>query len=208
MLPVPEQYLNSPCEMRSMDGSLILQGCISSITEEGLEICEKDDRLPIIHCNTVVRLNLFNSASGFRVLVGKVYLSSEDLIRVVELQSAADYEKRNFFRVKTALPCSVLPDEEDGGAFPVTVEDLSLGGLFFRCAQNLEEGRRLTVRMTLHGTELSLPCRVIRKKGASYLRRGYGCAFLENTGRQLDLICKYLFDCQREQIHRMKQTRQ
>lgn len=209
MLPVPKQYLNSPCEMRSMDGRLILLGYISAVTEEGLEIAGKDDRLPIIHCNTTVRVNLFNSVSGFRVMVGKIYLSTETFIRVVGLQSAAEYEKRNFFRVKTELPCSVLPDgENEDASFPVTVEDMSLGGLFFRCEQDLEKGQKLTVRLALYGTELALACRMIRKKDASSPQHGYGCAFLDNTGSQLDLICKYLFDCQREQIRRMKQTRQ
>lgn len=208
MLPVPEQYLNSRCEMRSMDGRLILLGCVSAITEEGLKICGKGDRLPLIHCNTAVRVNLFNSESGFRAMVGKVYLSTEEFIRVVELQSAADYEKRNFFRVKTELTCSVLPDgEPEENAFFVTVEDMSLGGLFFRCGQNLEKGRKLTVRLTLSGAGLTLACRIIRIKDGSSPQRGYGCAFLETAGKQFDLICKYLFDCQREQIRRMEQAR-
>lgn len=209
MLPVSRQYLNSPCEMRSMDGGLILQGSMSGLTDEGIEISGRGDRLPIVHCNTVARVNLFNSVLGFRALVGKVYLSTEEFLRVVELQNVADYEKRNFFRVKVDLACTAFPTGKSEGdvdrSFAVTVEDLSLGGLLLSCGKELSEGESLIVRLKLYGENLTLLCRVIRKRGGNGPEQGYGCEFLYNTGRQFDLICKYLFDCQREQIRIMKQ---
>ena len=209
MLPVSEQYVNSLCEMKFMDGTLILLGYIKEITEEGLEIRGREDRLPVVHCNTIVKISLFNSILGFRVLIGKVYLSTEDMIRVVELQSAADFEKRNFFRVKVSLPCSVQPvvEKEKSVSFSGSVNDISLGGLFFACGEELNEGDNLIVRLKLYDTDISLLCKIIRKKSGPDFdsHNGYGCEFLDNTGRQFDLICKYLFDCQREQIRIIKQ---
>lgn len=172
MLPVSEQYLNSPCEMRSMDDGLILHGYVKAISDGCVEITGKNDRLPIIHCNTLVKVSLFSSTLGFQVLVGRVYLSTADFIRVVELQTAADYERRNFFRVKVRLSCRAVPVAEgdcgkEDRSFSATIEDMSLGGIFLSCGKELTEGEKLIVRLKLYGEVLPLLCKVLRKAEGS-----------------------------------------
>ncbi len=212
MLPVPEQYVSFPCEIKLMNGDPILYGCISRIADDEMEISGKDGRLPIVHCNTIVKLNLYHRTLGFKALVGKVYLSTETLIRVVNLQLAADYEKRNFFRVRACLECSIMPVSKNGGGnngnrrfYPAVTENLSLGGLLFSCGEKLEAGEALIVCLKLYSAALSLPCKIIRRSGGPGTQWKYGCEFLDNTGRQFDVICRYLFDCQRDQICMIKQ---
>lgn len=211
MLPVSEQYVSFPCEIKSMNGDPILYGFISRIADEEMEISGNGDRLPIVHCNTIVKLNLYHRTLGFKALVGKVYLSTEKLIRVVNLQLAADYEKRNFFRVRVCLECSVMPVSKNEGnngnrrVYSAVMENLSLGGLLFSCGEKLETGEALIVCLNLYDADLSLPCKIIRRSGSPGTQWKYGCEFLDNTGRQFDVICKYLFDCQRDQIRMIKQ---
>lgn len=224
MMPLSEDYLGSPCEVKSMDNAMILAGYITGITREGLEITDKNDCLPIIHCNTTVKVSILSETLGLRVVIGKVYLSTKDFTRIVDVQNAADYEKRSFFRVKLNLQTKAckLPEnveeangektEQDAGEtepvefFPVMVRDLSLSGLFFTTDKKLRLNDRVAVRLNIFGTDLSLDCKIIRSISVEMdTRDGYGCEFQNNTGRQFDLLCKYLFDCQREQIRALRE---
>lgn len=215
MLPISEQYLNSPCEVRTMENSPLLMGYIGRFLNDGVEIISKNDRLPLIHCNTTVKVNVMNNTLGFKILIGHVYLSTVEFIRVVDLQSAMDFEKRNFFRVRVNIPAKAFPvTQANGSSQPVPIQqplsaivrDISLSGLLFLSDQKLELGNQLIVSLDLHGTGVSLLSKIVREcPGTRSIRFGYGCEFLDNTGKQFDLLCKYLFDCQREQIQIMRQ---
>lgn len=212
MLPISEQYLLSPCEIRSMENAPILMGYISKFVNDGIQIESKEDCLPLIHCNSTVKISVLNSTLGFKVLIGRVYLSTGEFIRIVDVQNAMDYEKRQFFRVKVTVNTTAFPvaPAENGSIsenpIKVHIRDISLSGLFFVSDFNLDIGDKLIVSMNLYDTAVSLLCKVIRKFPVEMgTADGYGCEFLDNTGKQFDLLCKYLFDCQREQIQLMKQ---
>lgn len=216
MLPISEKYLHSPCEVRTMENAPILIGYISDFVEDGIQIASREDRLPLIHCNTTVKISVMNSELGFKILVGKVYLSTEEFLRVVDVQSAMDYEKRNFFRVKVnvetdAFPVKAVSDtgaatSPAGDPIRVKLRDISLSGLFLVPDRSMNEGDQLIVNLDLYGTVVSLLCKIVRKFPVELgTEDGYGCEFLDNSGKQFDLLSKYLFDCQREQIQMMKQ---
>lgn len=212
MLPIPEDYLRSPCEVKAMDNKPILTGYLGSIGENEIQITNEAEPLPVVHCNTTVRISVFSSALGFRVLVGKVYLSSPEFIRISDVQSLADYEKRNFFRVRVEIETKAFPENEegkvqkDGTAIAVSIRDLSLSGLYFFSSRKLKIGDRLSVRLNLCDSTVLLSCRVVRRLVTERAQEnGYGCEFLGNSGPKGDLLCKYLFDCQREQIRTMKE---
>ncbi|MVB09765.1 PilZ domain protein [Caprobacter fermentans] len=213
MLPLPENYLRSPCEVKAMDNKPILTGYLDGTSDNEIQIVNKSDPLPVVHCNTTVRISIFNSTLGFRVLVGKVYLSTPVFIRISDVQSEADYEKRNFFRVRVDLAAEVLPEDDRGNVrreeppVPVKIRDLSLSGLYFKSAIKLETGDRLSVRLKLYDSVVSISCKIVRKLVVERAQEdGYGCEFLQNSGPTFDLLCKYLFECQREQIRMMKES--
>lgn len=215
MLPISEQYLNSPCEVRTMENSPLLMGYISRFVEDGIEIVSKDDRLPLIHCNTMAKISIMNGTLGFKILIGRVYLSTVEFIRIVDLQNVMDFEKRNFFRVRVNLPAKAFPvAKTDASSEPApirkplaaVVRDISLSGLLFLSDQKLELGDQLIVSLDLHSTGISLLSKIVREcPGTRSIRFGYGCEYLDNTGKQFDVLCKYLFDCQREQVQIMRQ---
>lgn len=216
MLPISENYLRSPCEVRSMENAPILVGYISKFVEDGVEIASKENHLPLIHCNTTVKVSVMNSTLGFKILIGKVFLSTDGFLRIVDMQSAMDYEKRNFFRVKVSVETEAFPVKAvtETGTAPsparepirVKIRDISLNGMFLVTGYSLNIGDQLIVNLDLYGTVVSLLCKIVRKIPVELgTEDGCGCEFLDNSGRQFDLLCKYLFDCQREQIQLMKQ---
>lgn len=212
MLPISEDYLRSPCEVKAMDNKPILTGYLAWVGNNEIQIMNQQEALPIIHCNTTVKISVFNNALGFRVLVGNVYLSAPEFIRISDVQSLADYEQRNFFRVKVQIDTDARPktdadtESEDLPHFPIQIRDLSLSGLYFTCAKELEIGDLISVRLAFYSLVYFYDCRIVRKLIMERAQAdGYGCEFLDNSGPKGDLLCKYLFDCQREQIRKIKE---
>jgi len=213
VLPLSEQYLRSPCEIKSLSNEVILTGVLNDISDGCLQITNAPEKLPIIHCNTAVKLNIYNNSLGFRVLVGSVYLSTSEFIRIVDVQTASDFEKRDFFRVKVNLPSNAYLVHDDVQEntpvelFPITISDLSLGGLSFETDQELQIDDHLVINLNIESQNMALLCKTRRSIPSQDSNTGYGCEFIDNSGRQFDLLCRYIFDCQRQQIQEMRQIR-
>lgn len=130
---IPTEYVSSICEIKTMDNNLIATGIIDEITGEYIEIGIKSGKISATHFATEVKINVFNSRLGFRVLVGNVYTSSMDFIRVIDVNNILDYERRHFFRVDLDLKANVCvrkkrEGEEDGSHAPATLELISQAG--------------------------------------------------------------------------------
>lgn len=216
MLPISEQYVRSPCEIKAMENVPILSGYIKGINDDGLVICGKTDDLPIIHCNTAVKVDIFNSILGFRVLVGVVFVSAKELLKVVDLQSVSDYEKRQFFRVRVEINTEVYKVDEETEdecreqRFPIKIRDLSLSGALFSSDSKygLQLDDRICINLVLYEKKTAILAKIVRLiKNDVDGMDNFGCEFLDNTGRQFDMLSRYLFDCQREQIQFLKQNR-
>ncbi len=222
MLPISEEYLHSPCEIKTLSNKLISTGFLSNILQESLQMANSMDVLPILHCNTPVKISIYNSTLGFKVLVGKVFLSTPDMMQITDIQNLADFERRNFFRLDVNIDAKAYLIQEDASEeddaskknhaseeddaseedhlFDITVIDLSLSGFFIATHQHLEAGQMFVTTLTLYDTNIPFRCQVQREQKVDYSHNGYGCAFLDSSNRQFDLLCKYIFEKQREQI--------
>lgn len=210
MLPISEQYLYSTCEIESFSNKLITIGFLGNIREDGIQILNRSDVLPILHCNMPVKVNLNNKTLGFKVLVGKVFLSTKEMLQITDLQNLTDFDRRNFFRLKVEIETvayllhSDTPDTEH--PLPITVADLSLSGAFIATAEHLKLGQSFMVTLKLFDTPVPFRCQVEREQFVDYTHNGYGCAFLDSSPRQFDLLCSYIFDKQREQIKSLREA--
>lgn len=210
MLPISENYINSVCEIKTPENRLLGTGILEKITEEAIQICKDHDSLPTIHCDTFVNIHIRHKSLGSKSLVGKVFLSTSDMIRIIEVQNLTDFERRNFFRLKINISTqaymtkSQSQNEAASGTtaqlFPAKVTNLSLSGCFIETKKKLEIGDCFAVSIPLSGTRVTFNCEVRRKPKTEGRYSGYGCVFLDITNRQSDLLCQYIFDKQREQI--------
>ena len=204
MLPISEEYLYSPCEIKTLSNKLIATGFLANILQEALQVFNSLDVLPILHCNTPVKVSIYNSTLGFKVLVGKVFLSTSDMMQITDIQSLADFERRNFFRLDVnidAKACLIQDDvSEEEHSFGITVTDLSLSGFFITTHEYLETGQMFVTTLLLYDMNIPFRCQVQREQPVDYSYNGYGCSFLDSSNRQFDLLCKYIFEKQREQI--------
>lgn len=205
MYQLPFEYNSSVCEIKTMTNELLATGVISQITPEFVEITGRTGAMPTLSYRDEIKLSIFNHQHGFRVLTGMVYISNRKFMRVFEITNILDYERRNFFRLDTSLNAKVIlfkaddPDSELPKV-PVIVNNLSLGGALLQTTFELEPEEMIQLHLPINGKTCVFTCRIHRvdqKDSDSWM---CGCEFLDYSDAQSDVLCSYLFQCQREYL--------
>ncbi len=228
MLALPREYINAVCEIKSMDNDLLCVGHIIKTDNEALEIAAREGgRLPLLQYRMPVKVFVYSSKMGTRILVGNVYLSTENFMRAEEVRSLQNFERRSAFRVNTNVSgrLSLLLSEEEQSVFDATlgrltpeetehmlaratfdvrVADISLAGVRLQSATALAVGTRYILEFKLLEANMSLCLRVQRNVRMPNGEIHYGCTFFDVSERQVDVLCKELFQMQRlEKSRRM-----
>jgi hypothetical protein len=221
MLAVPQEYVGALCEIKSLSNDLLATGRIIKIDQSALELAAaEDDRIPLLQYRMPVKLFIYSAREGTRVLVGIVYLSTENFVRVEEIKPLQDFERRGAFRVNTMVTgrLNVLLSEEEQAAFDaalaaaspaeaekmlhesvleVRLMDISLTGARLQSPVPLNPGARYFIEFSLFDTPMSLCLSVQRLIRMSEDEVQYGCSFFDFSERQMDALCKELFQMQR-----------
>lgn len=218
MQPLPKAYELSVCEVKTLDNELLIAGNISKVTDEYVQIGTiKGERLPLIHFDKPLKISIHNAKLGFRVLGGVCYLSTNELLRVVDVDNLQDFERRSFFRVPVAISSKMMcvPDEFDKDQadmgppeeIPVTVNNISLSGLLFTPADTRRGflmGDRFVIELPLDKAKMTLNIKICRYEHYSNKPKRYGCEFYGYTQKQSDQLCAHIFEIEREIIRKKK----
>ncbi|MEG1686621.1 MAG: PilZ domain-containing protein [Angelakisella sp.] len=215
MQALPKDYEWSVCEVKTMDNELLVAGYISQITDEYIQIgTYKGDRMPLLKFDLPLKISIHNAKKGFRVVAGTTYISTDEMLRVVNVDNLQDFERRVFFRVPVKIPAKLFkltdgevdPDKEPE-EIPVMVENLSLSGLLF-LPENLERsflmGDKFIVELPIANGKMNLNIRVCRYERIGNRPQKYGCEFFGYTQKQSDRLCGYIFEIEREMIKKRK----
>lgn len=213
MAVLTDEYKNSVCEIKSMRNDLLTTGRIYSINEDEIEFVHpEDDKMPLLPYNTPVKIGVFNSKHGFRMLAGTVFISTDLFLRVSNLKTLQDFERRGFFRTAVKLesrayPMAVTKEgqetvQEEVRPYQILIEDISLSGLQLSCQETLEMGSALAVEVQIFKKKMMFHCRIMREARESDHRHYYGCSFFDQTERQIDDLCYDLFQLQRMEIRK------
>lgn len=212
MAALDERYKNSICEIKSMRNELLTTGRIYTITDDTVEFVHpEEDKMPLLPYNMAVKIGVFNAKLGFRMLMGAVYISTDVFLRVTNVTTLQDFERRGFFRIPVRMPTRVYPivegeeaTEEAAQPIPVTLEDVSLSGVQISTERSFKVRDTFAIEVQLFKKKLMFHCRITRmareKDGVHY----YGCAFFDHTERQMDDLCYDLFQLQRMEMRKRK----
>lgn len=206
-----EEYNGSLCEITDLDNKLIATG-ITKVLKEVVEVHDAGGNLPILMFGTQVKLSVHNPQLGMRVVSGRVYVSDHEFLRVVELETHADHEKRQFFRLTVDHSADLYPASDwskSGGhrveRTPIRVKDISLCGMQFESEKLFCVGDRFRVRIALQDNLLETLDFVIRRViPHENGKTRYGCEFLELTSHAEQRLCAYIFNQQQRQIRRSR----
>ena len=229
MLPLPQEYIGSACELKSLDNRLIAIGRIIKIDHDALEIAAAaDEYMQLIQYRLPVKITAHNKL-GDRIMVGITYLSTDRFARFEEVQPLQDFERRGAFRVNSGVEGTLYPimseeehreyeeklatlpaDEADAlqekTYLHVRVVDISLTGIRLDSPVHLSEGSRYFIDFKPVDTSMTFGLMVERIIRMPDNTQQYGCRFLDVNERQSDALCRDLFTLQKIEKNRRNNT--
>lgn len=212
-----EEMLDSLCEIKSENNDLLVVARLASVDENdssrlNFVASDQSERMPLLAYNTPVKIISFSGKGGFMLLRGNVYISTPELLSLVNVHSAQGYERRKYFRLNTNTQANAILQNSDEDEQPFTVDlyDISLGGIRIGSKRPLRKNDSLLTSFVLMERKLEFCCRVCREitemRSAPQTHQ-YGCEFINFTNRQLDQLCNILFKIQRLEMQKRKKNR-
>lgn len=208
MTVIPLKYLHSLCELRTQNNDPLAKGHITDINNEYLEITFSEDSRVILVAETLVKINIFNETLGPKVFIGRVYIGSDKKIRLIEIVTLMDFEKRDFFRIniyqQAAMYTEKLTVEETyittQTMHQITINNISLSGLFFLSTVNFEPGDFAYIMLELATGNYIFECKIFRVTNDFPEKIGYGCEFSKLPTKITDSLYRYIHEKQVEYI--------
>lgn len=216
MFSLPDTYIGSSCVIKTKNNDLLTMGTMYRIRNSYMDISNTRNELTEIPYNLLIKIEVYNTQIGFRVLLGKVYISTKKLLRVIDISEATGDERREYFRVnvhgkgyiydlsRTLLGLENEEEDEAEDGIEVDLVDISLGGLLFKTRETFEVGERLHIRLPdIENTRL-FDCIVRRHVDFEGDFNGYGCELQDLDSVQEDRLYKFILKRQNEQLKRVR----
>ena len=201
-----QHYLDTICEVKTMDNELLLMGRVHNLIGPGnkvMDIASVDETdLPKGPFNLRVQISLRNG-NNFLMAVGYIFSSSNLLWRISRITVFQDEERRRFFRIPTNATCvlstgaALLPGEEQGTAQLI---DISLVGIKFVSKSKLDLKESIILSdlvllpkyppFTFSYRIISCVENTAHRQWVDYIYRG---ELISDNSIASDLLCKAIF---------------
>ena len=201
---ISSDYKGSLCQIKTIGNVPLVSGVLSEIDQNIITITSNSGNLVPLPFEKTVKISLFNKSLGFRVLVGSVYLSTTQLLKLSDIETLSDYERRDFFRVDIIETGFILPyplpkDLSSFVPLPCTLFDISLSGTLIQMDDpwdGMSIGSEFIIRTHLNNITFQLPIQIVRIdfSGKS------GCIFSNISNMESDLLYRYIVQRQGEII--------
>ena len=205
-LPIPAEYEGSVCEIKTIENKLVATGHIREVAPKYIKIANRHNELKVVDYGMPIKVNIFNTELGFRVIIGVIYTSSKYEMSIISIENLVDTERRNYFRVDMDIKfkASYRPDPASDRMkdIEILVKDMSLSGLRFVSDLKFEKGTEIWVTMIFSKTKNAvLKCRILRIfEDEENSISSYGCEIVHDSKNNegTDAFCAFLFRKQRE----------
>lgn len=209
MIPIDREYAESVCEIKTMNNQLMAIGKIKEVTERYLKLYNRKKEFRIMDFGEALKVNIFNTSLGFKVVMGNVYTSTKSELSMINVSVIAEKERRHFFRVDMDIDAKLIyrkrgPSKEAD----IKVLDMSLSGLRFKSDLEFSEGAIVSVVIKLtpngrgNGKEYTFPCEIVRIiPNEDQNMYQYGCQYMGDHEESSDALCSFLFKKQRESLN-------
>lgn len=202
---IPKDYVGSVCEVKTSENAFITTGKLTSIKSDSIKISMKGKDIASIPFGIKLKVNIFNSKKGFRVVSGKVFTSSKGELCLTEISSIIQQERRKYFRVDMNMPSTAIYKNTFAGKTAradIVIRNISVSGIKFSSRQHFDMGTVLTFSIPINRRKhIDLTCTIIRR-GADGVN-----GYMSYIGRILpdsekeDAICSFLLQKQGEMMN-------
>ncbi len=184
-----------------VDYNEISVATVTDVSEDGVELVIADD--DIDNLDSEMNVTFFDEQKGLvtyrcSLYSKKKYLNEHNILvhnmTCTPLQEISTVQRRNDFKIPVSIPIeyALIPTQEELDSDVVqhdkyrsaTTVNLSAGGIFFYCDDELFEGRELNILLPIaHSSRIKLSATILRKieveENSAIANFGYGCSFNE-----------------------------
>jgi len=215
MAVLTNEYKDAIFEIRTLrENDLLTTARLSSFEKDSAEFVHPmNDKMPLLHYNTPVKIVAFNPQQGFQMLAGTVFISTDSFLQIRSLKILQDRDRREYFRLNLHAEAEayiigqgddVNLEGDNISSFPVIVEDISLSGVQLACESTLDKGLILIVEVQIFNKNMMFHCKVMRLAKDDPPVHYYGCSFLDHTDQEIDALCYELFHLQRIELRKRR----
>lgn len=205
---LPREYVGSVCEIKTSENTFITTGKISAVAADKIKISVKGKALKSVPYGYRVKMNIFNSKMGFRVIEGKVYTSGFSSVSITDVCSIIEKERRKSFRVDMNMASKAFFDNTYTGRYSSTeiiIKNMSLNGIKFTSRHHFDMGTVLNFGIQLNRRKsMDLECTIIRRGAEGTGGQMSYIGKIINSSENEDAVCSFLLQKQGEMLNNSK----
>jgi len=185
-------------------GNVISSGYVWSNNDDHLEL--RGSSFCLFDQGAKINVNIETKAGVKETISAYVCVSQENYMSLLTLYKTTDYNKRNYFRVKTNIKSKINYQIIEQKSVPtpqpidICILNISLGGMLIGCAVDLEAENVYKADINLNNTFIDISIKIARKFESKKWVNEYGCEFLSVSPQNEREICKYIFDLERQKL--------
>lgn len=202
MLQLAKEYTGASCVIKTIKNDLLTMGVLQTIKGSYIDISNARNELPEMPYNMPVKIEIYNSQIGFKVILGKVYISSHKLARIIDICEATNDERREYFRINISGEGYIYINRDED--YEVELVDISLNGVLFKCLKEFQIGEMFSIRIPAVGQAEAFGFIIRRLTSFQQDYNGYGCEFTSLTSIQEDMLYKYMLKAQNDQLKKVR----
>lgn len=230
MVTISPRYIGTMAEIKSIENEHLAVCTVINVEGSAIEFAAGDrDYIPLIEYRQPVKMILRLSGTTDLILIGVAYLSTNTFLRVEDVQTVSDFERRGAFRVNLYDDGKLFPflsdkeqqefDEKmeqaspeeakkllEASYIPVQIIDLSLTGVRLRSNEKLRVNTDYFLEFMLLDHLKNYALRVERLIHTPAGEEQYGCSFFDMSRRMEDALVRDLFQLQRLERNRRQQN--
>jgi hemerythrin-like metal-binding protein len=185
-------YMGRRCEIMSSADEFLCEGKVESVEKSEVAIMNHDGNMALLQLGDAVKVLTYSESNeDCQIFHANVRSSTPDTLL---LYSAAAIKladnQRNFFRVETSLPGTLVCE---GKALSIVVLDVSTGGLMIEVDEELPMRKVARIKFAAEKHNFEEPCLVTRKINLpNATRNTYGIKFISLGNTQADWISSFV----------------
>ena len=192
-----DHFVGRKCELTTIDNKPLGTGNIQSVLGSQVVVENTTNSAIPLRLNEMIKVASLSDQQENQTFIARVFYSTPEVIKLFNATLIQTINNRKNVRVPIALDATILTvvaDEVE--ALPVTILDVSIGGLLIELSQKLEIGDIVNVSFEAQGISFNEPCEIVRILKAGSSSNIYGVKFLSLTASDADKINSFVFSSQ------------
>jgi len=188
-----QQLLGRICEVLTMDNRLLGSGKIESVDKNSVVISNASKTQISANLNDMVKISSLSEKQETQSFLAKVYSSTVEELKLFNASTIQTENHRKFFRVPTSLKATLRFDDK---VVPVTITDISAGGMMIESKQMLELDQFVSIDFVVQNNRLIELCNVKRVIKDTNTQNIYGLQFAAMNSSNSGKINSFVFNKQ------------